>query len=39
MLQVQSSFPDRTAFHLGDEIEDASSDAARAGRDARSGLT
>src|SRR6476646_7395429 len=38
MLEVQSGLPDRTAFHFGDEIEDASSDAARAGRDARSGL-
>src|SRR6267143_4859491 len=39
MLQVQSSFPDRTAFHFGDEVEDVSSDAPRASRDARSGLT
>src|SRR6267378_1252452 len=39
MLQAQSSFPDRTAFHFGDEVEDVSSDAARASRDARSGLT
>src|SRR5580704_7446372 len=39
MLQVQTSLPDRTAFHFGDEVEDVSADAARASRDARSGLT
>src|SRR5258707_1053857 len=39
MLQVQSSLSDRTAFHFSDEVEDVSSDAARASRDARSGLT
>src|SRR6267143_1782213 len=39
MLQVQSSLPDRTPFHFGDEVEDVSSDAARASRDARSGKT
>src|SRR2546428_7813252 len=39
MLQVQSSLPYRTALHFSDEVEDVSSDAARASRDARSGLT
>jgi hypothetical protein len=39
MLQVQSSLSDRTSFHFSNEIEDVSSDAARASRDARSGLT
>src|SRR5207247_4763643 len=39
MLQVQSSIPYRTALHFSDEVEDVSSDAARASRDARSGLT
>src|SRR5438445_10673744 len=39
MLQVQSSLPYRTALQFSDEVEDVSSDAARASRDARSGLT
>jgi len=39
MLQVQSSLPYRTALHFSDEVEDVSSDAARASRNARSGLT
>jgi hypothetical protein len=39
MLQVQGSLRDRTTFHFGDEVEDVASDAARASRDARSGLT
>jgi hypothetical protein len=39
MLQVQSSLSDRTSFNFSNEIEDVSSDVARASRDARSGLT
>jgi hypothetical protein len=38
-FEVQSSLPDRAAFHFGDEVEDVSAEAARASRDARSGLT
>src|SRR5882724_12073196 len=39
MLQVHSSLPYRTALHFSHEVEDVSSDAARASRNARSGLT
>src|SRR5262249_22587541 len=39
MLKVESSLADRAAFHFRDEIEDISSNASRAGRDARRGLT
>src|SRR5580700_8543318 len=38
-IEAQSGLPDRTAFHFGDEGEDVPADAARASRDAGSGLT
>src|SRR5271156_695657 len=39
MLQAQSRLPDRTAFHLRDEVQEVAADTARTSRDARSRLT